>query len=215
MTKATALSPRRRHEHAVVEPAGLRPQTAALVTRRRIRNAGLTLVETVLLVSIAGVVLAVGVPAFVRGLRTSKSTEAVQELERMFDAVAHYYATPQPDGNGTLIGCLPDAAGPTPEQPSQEPLVVEFGAATSPGAATWRAIGYEPASPLRYRYSLRPVRPGCGTVRGLPAGQPLLWLRAEGDLDGDGVVSRFERSATERDGKLVLDEALVVHDRVE
>ena len=53
------------------------------------------------------------------------------------------------------------------------------------------------------------------TVRGVAAGQPLLWLRAEADLDGDGVLSRFERTASERDGRLVLDEPLIVHDRVE
>lgn len=183
--------------------------------RRRHRSAGLTLVEAVLLVSLAGIVLAVGVPAFVRGLRTSKSAEAVHELGRIFDAVERYYATPQPTAVGTRIGCLPDAAGPTPAQPSKEPVSVEFGAATSPSAATWRAIGYEPASPLRYRYSLRPLRAGCGTVRGTADGQPLLWLRAEADLDGDGALSRFERTASEHDGTLVLDEPLIVHDRVE
>ena len=53
---------------AKVEPTAIRPQTAGLVKRRRNRRAGLTLVEVMLLMSIAGIVLAVGVPAFVRPL---------------------------------------------------------------------------------------------------------------------------------------------------
>jgi Tfp pilus assembly protein FimT len=99
---------------------------SALVRRRSRSTSGLTLVEAVLLVSLLGVVLAVGVPAFVRGLRTSKAAEAPDELQRMFAAVAAYYEAPQPTPDGKRIHCVPEPAGPTPEQPSVEPVEVNL-----------------------------------------------------------------------------------------
>ena len=176
---------------------------------------GLTLVEVVLLISLLGVVLAVGVPAFVRGLRTSKAAEAPDELQRMFATVAAYYGTPQPTPDGKRVHCLPDPAGPTPEKPSVDPVEVQFTAPEMPGAVTWRALGYSPAGPVRYRYSLLPSKPGCGLAPPNPRNPTLLTLRAEGDLDGDGVLSRFERSVALRDGDLVLEPLLVVQERVE
>jgi type II secretory pathway pseudopilin PulG len=185
------------------------------VKRDRIQLAGLTLVEVALLLALAGILLAVGLPAFVRGLRTSKTAEAGIELERIFAGVAAYYAASRSTPSGTFAGCLPEPAGPTPERPSQEPAAVEFGAPTGPGAATWRAIGYEPSTPIRYRYSLQPLRPGCSRAAGEGRDQTLLRLRAEADLDGDGALSTFERTAHERDGQLVIDDTLIMHDRTE
>ena len=178
-------------------------------------RSGLTLVEVALLLSLVGVVLSVGVPAFVRGLRTSKTAEAPEELARMFAAVQTYYGAAQPTPSGKRLRCLPEAAGPTPEHPSREPVDVQFGAPTTPGSATWRAIGYEPSRPIRYSYSLLPAEAGCGGALGHPRKPIVLTLRAEGDLDGDGVLSRFERNAVMRDGQLVLDPVLVVSERIE
>jgi hypothetical protein len=181
----------------------------------RRRAAGLALVEAALLLCLVGILLAVGAPAFVRGLRTSKTAEAPEELERMFAAVAAYYATPQPTPSGKRLGCLPVAAGPTPAEASMEPASVVFGAPETPGSATWRAIGYEPLGPVRFRYSLLPAVDGCGVQSKDARAQTVLTLRAEGDLDGDGVLSRFERNAGARDGELVLEPLLVAHDRIE
>ena len=67
--------------------------------------------------------------------------------------------------------------------------------------------------PIRYRYTLLPVVTGCGKARELPA--PAVTFRAEGDLDGDGVLSRFERTAVHQDGVLAPGQVVVVRDRVE
>jgi Tfp pilus assembly protein PilE len=197
-----------------VELASGTTQTPDLVRRSR-STRGLTLVEVALLLSLLGVVLAVGVPAFVRGLRTSKTAEAPDELQRMFASVAAYYGSAQPTAAGKRVHCLPEAAGPTPEQPSADPVEVQFTAPEAPGSATWRALGYTPAGAIRYRYSLLPEKPGCGVTPHDARDQTVLTLRAEGDLDADGVLSRFERTVTARDGELVLEPLLVVHERVE
>jgi hypothetical protein len=198
----------------MLNSARAHPRLPARVTSRRTRQ-GLTLVEVALLLSMLGIVLAAGVPAFIRGLRTSKTQEAAQELERMFAAVAAYYEVPQPTPTGPRLRCLPESAGPTPERPSIDPIAVSFQAPEVPGSATWRAIGYEPSGPVRFRYSLRVARVGCGPLGAEARDKPVVVLRAEGDLDGDGVLSTFERSARELEGRLVLDGTLLVHDRIE
>jgi len=176
---------------------------------------GITIIEVALLISVVGVALAVGVPTFTRVLRTSKMAEAPFELARMHAALAAYYTTPQETPAGKRLRCLPAAAGPTPKTPSRNPVVVQFGAPETPGTATWRAIGYEPSSPIRYRYSLITAKAGCGITPAKGHTDAVVTLRAEGDLDADGTLSRFERRVNADDGELVLDPMLDVGDRLE
>jgi hypothetical protein len=182
-------------------------------TRIQRRREGLTVVEVALLLSLLGVVFAVSVPTFVRSLRTDKMAEAPREMERIFGAAAAYYASPQATANGKRVHCMPEAAGPTPPKPTREPQQVAFG--TGEGSATWRAIGYEPAEPIRYRYSFLPARAGCDVLPVDSRGETVLTLRAEGDLDGDGVLSLYERVVVTRAGSLELEPLLSVRDRIE
>jgi type II secretory pathway pseudopilin PulG len=169
-------------------------------------NGGLTLVEVAVLISIGGILLAVGIPTFVRALHTSKMSEAPEELSRIFAATAAYYAKPP--------HCLPESAGPTPAKPSRQPVSVRFADPEAPGSATWQALGFEPSRPIRYRYTLDVPSPGCQQMRD-SRDQFVVSVRAEGDLDGDGVLSLFERNASLRDGALELDRLLVIRDAVE
>jgi Tfp pilus assembly protein PilE len=179
------------------------------------RRAGLTLVEVALIVSILGVACAVAVPTFIRSVRTSKVAEASSELQRMQLRAVAYYSTPQPVGEGKRLRCLPNAAGPTPALPSTEPVEVQFSAPETPGAATWAALGYEPEGPVRYSYSFLPAMTGCAQRSPVASDGPVLTLRAEGDLDGDGLLSRFERRSQDLDGELVPDPLLIMRDRIE
>lgn len=167
------------------------------------------------MLSVVGVALAVAIPTFVRAVRTSKVAEVSSELRRLHASAAAYYARPQSGGDGKPMRCLPAAAGPTPALPSVEPVIVQLSAPETPGTATWAALGYEPEGPIRYRYSFLPAAAGCAVVLPRDTTTPLLTLRAEGDLDGDGTLSRFERHARDVDGELVLDPLLVMRDRIE
>jgi hypothetical protein len=80
-----------------------------------------------------------------------------------------------------------------PSEPSTDPAAVDFGAEEIPGGATFRALGFTPEDGVRYRYTFDPAASGCGL--GKRAGAELVAFRAEGDLDGDGTLSRFERLA--------------------
>ncbi|MET0385433.1 MAG: hypothetical protein ABW321_05715 [Polyangiales bacterium] len=180
---------------------------------RRTRQAGLSLVEVSAIVSVSGVLLAIALPTLGRTIRPSKVTEASEQLEQLYQAAAAYYATPRLQDDGRNAHCLPAAAGPTPPTPSVDPVAVDFAHAPGTAAHTWTALGFAPTSPLRFRYSFLPEASGCSRARG---DQVALVLRAEGDLDGDGVYSQFERRVQLMPhGELHAEPVLHIEDRVE
>ncbi|HEX4354579.1 MAG TPA: hypothetical protein VHZ95_16735 [Polyangiales bacterium] len=172
------------------------------------------MVEVAAIVSVIGMLLAVAIPTLAHSIRASKVSEASEQLDRLYRSVASYYATVRPDANGNDSYCLPDAAGPAPTLPSAVPVAVDFAAPATPGAATWSALGFTPKLPLRYRYSVVVPSPGCHQAS---APRPnRITLRAEGDLDSDGVYSTFERRAdVQSRGELTPDPVLHIEDRIE
>jgi len=166
--------------------------------------------ETALLLCIVAIALAVFVPTFARRMRTNKISEASELLQEMSDRSAAYYAASRNTG---ASHCLPPKAGPTPALASVDSNAVDFFADEQVGHTTWEALGFQPDRPIRYSYSYTPSRDGCG----LDGSDEIVSIsfRAEGDLDGDGVHSIFERRATVDAGGLQPADALHVHQRVE
>lgn len=162
-------------------------RTAAL------RRAGLSLVETCALLSLSGVLVAAFVPSFLRHLRFSKIAEASEQLDVLYRSAAAYYATEQRVDGRAAHGCLPGNAGPTPKQPSVDPVFVDFSSIDVVGRESWQALG-QTTGMLRYSYRLEVPQPGCGPRREPP--YPAITFHAQGDLDGDGHLSALERSAS-------------------
>lgn len=175
-------------------------------------RAGLSVVELTLLISVLAVVASAAGPAFLRAVRVSKVAEAPYQLARLQHHVAAYYAAVHQTEAGARLACLPDSGGPVPALPADKPVVVVFAAPDTPASETFRALGFEPGEPIRYRYTFATSQPGCdssaNSVRTIA-------VRAEGDLDGDSTMSVFERSAVARGGELEIDPLLFVRDRVE
>ena len=170
----------------------------------------MSLIELALLLCIGAVILAIFVPAFLRRVRTNKISEAAELLQGMHRRAAAYYETSWDDGKRS---CLPPGAGPTPVSPSVDPIEVDFVAEDQAGHASWAALGVQPDRSLRYSYSYRPSHHGCGLGSG---DEPhTVSFRAEGDLDGDGVLSTFERRASIDAEGLKPEGPLHVHRRVE
>ncbi len=171
---------------------------------------GFTLLEAVALLSVVGVLLAAFLPVYLRGLHTSRLAEPVEVLASLHRGAASYWRTPQ--GDARRRRCLPPPAGPTPVDPTPEARPFQ---PPEEEATTWRALDPTLAGrPLRYSYRYLPTDSGCG-LKARP-GTPLLRLQAIGDLDGDGVRSTFERSATvDADGALVPLGPLLQHRRAE
>lgn len=188
------------------------PVRRARTTRAR---EGATLLQVALIVFVAGTVLAAFLPTFVRELRLSKVSEASENLARMHASAAAYFAMEHTTERGTSTHCLPPPAGPTPAAPSVEPIEVDWGDASTLDGETWSALGFAPARPVRFSYVFEPSADGCGLRS--PEGTYLVTFRANGDLDGDGERSVFERraAADPRSGELVPLGILYSRDRVE
>jgi hypothetical protein len=157
------------------------------------RRAGLSLLESAIGLSAAGIVLAGFVPTFLEHVRLSKIAEAAEQLEELHRGAASYYATDHRVDGKLMRSCLPTGVGPYPEQPSVDPISVDF-ATDEAGKSTWAALGAT-AGDLRYRYTVVVSKPGCGPHEAA-RGASVVLFRAEGDLDGDGVLSTVERGAT-------------------
>jgi type II secretory pathway pseudopilin PulG len=156
---------------------------------------GVSLLETAVILSVSGILLASFMPTFLAHVRLSKIAEAAEQLERLHRGAASYYALDHQVGGRTLRGCLPVSTGATPLQPSMDPVPVDFAASDTPGRATWAALGLHEVEFLRYSYAVEVPQPGCAP-REVVRGAPVITFRAEGDLDADGVKSLLERAAT-------------------
>lgn len=155
------------------------------------RNArGLTALELAIAVSIAGCTLAAIVPACVHTVRTARTAEAVDNVDKILGASIRAR-----NDKPTLT--LVSAPLTPPVVPRGEP-------STDPPATwdheTWRALEFSLDEPHWYSYQL--------DVDADPA-TPLRVI-AHGDLDGDGVLSTFERTAAREGATLVARPGLIV-----
>lgn len=170
----------------------------------------LSLIEAALLASLTAIVLAIFVPTFLRRVRTNKISEAPELLQLMSQRASAYYET---SWSARDRSCLPPGAGPTPEVPTQDSQVVDFHAPEAAGSATWEALDFQPDRPVRFSYRYAPTGHGCRLGDAVEPGTVV--FRAEGDLDGDGVRSTFERRAKIGRERLEPEGVLLVHQRTE
>jgi len=168
------------------------------------------LLEAALLLCLVGIALAIFVPTFARRVRANKINEAPELLRDLSARAAAYYATSWDSGRRH---CLPPGAGPTPAEPSVEAESVDFFSDEVEGHQTWQALGFQPDRPIRYSYTYAPSEHGCDLIGREDRGT--VSFRAEGDLDGDGVRSTFERRARLRPDGWDQADVLHVHQRVE
>lgn len=143
----------------------------------------LTVVETAVALSIAGSVLAIAVPAFVRNLHASRLSEPIDGLKRISARAALL-------ADGPLKGLYPDSVGLTPEQVPQGTSV------TDPPEIwehpTWRALDFRILTPHRYSFAFESRNTKAGST---------YEARAQGDLDGDGIHSTFSMSGQSLPGQ--------------
>ncbi|MCB9627064.1 MAG: type II secretion system protein [Sandaracinaceae bacterium] len=180
---------------------------------RRKAIVGVTLIEVSLAISVIGVALCMFLPAFIQHLQFSKFEDAGHNLNALTRAIQSYYGSTHEVRGAQRTRCLPPSAGPTPAVVGVDPVEHDF-AADERGGATWAALGFQPARPGRFAYSVSVSHARC-SVTAAP-GTVIARAEARADLDGDGQYSLFRRElVVGEDGQLHDGPLLRVRDRTE
>jgi hypothetical protein len=158
----------------------------------------LSLLEAAAAVSVAGSLLAVGVPAFLRNLHASRLVEPMEGLGRIARAAAAQVAA-QPD------------PPQYPASAAMTPSVVPAGISTRDPVGTWEhptwvSLDFGFATPHRYSFEFESERrPHRARYRAV----------ARGDLDGDGQLSEFSVQGEASEGRAPVSYPLEMHREVE
>jgi type IV pilus assembly protein PilA len=154
---------------------------------------GFTLIELMIVVAIIGILAAVAIPAFMKYIRRSKTSEPILNLRKLFDSSVSYYQEEHSQRTGApLPKSFPDSVDQTPGRPvdvfcQDAASIKHVPEANEFVAATWQALNFSIDDPYLYAYTY--VSSGTGVDSAFTA-------RANGDLNCDETQSTFERIGT-------------------
>jgi type IV pilus assembly protein PilA len=168
---------------------------------KKLSKRGFTLIELMIVVAILGILAAVAIPAFLNYMRKAKTSEATLNIDRVFEGgITYFEAEHVPRGTaGTILQhCLPETAEWTP---NATPGAQKYNAATEETnftggsyGATWKALDFAMGDNFYYAYEFDNVEGAVGPITS--GSDPAFRAAAQGNLDGDGDYSLFERAAS-------------------
>ena len=148
---------------------------------------GFTLIELMIVVAILGILAAIAIPAFMKYIKRSKTSEAHVNVGKICDGASAFYQKDQYDGNGDPIpvGSKAFPTGPADTHGTATPQGVKVGpTATNFTLQAWQDLSFSITEPTYYRYNYTNAGSGTGST---------FTVVATGDLDGDTDVSTFTR----------------------
>jgi prepilin-type N-terminal cleavage/methylation domain-containing protein len=148
---------------------------------------GFSLIELMLVVCMIGILSSIAGVAYMRYVKKSRTAEAVSHLQKMWTGAMSYFEADHADNAGRVLD---------KQFPGDCNAVIENDcclkqdqrcAGSDPVylGEPWKSLGYNIAEKHLYR----PVFWGC------PNPKKNMWAEAWGDLDCDGVQSKFIRKA--------------------
>jgi prepilin-type N-terminal cleavage/methylation domain-containing protein len=150
------------------------------LTSKKLR--GFTLLELMTVVVIILILAAISIPLVNRYLKKSKNSEASLNLRKIYDGEVGYFVEEHTKQDGSVLTKQFVATNVQPSYPPGiEKRLGNF------ETEDWHAIRFGSDGPVQYCYQV--VTGGSGLSSSFTA-------RAEGDIDGDGATSLFERVAT-------------------
>jgi len=154
------------------------------------KKRGFTLIELMIVVAIIGILAAVAIPAFMKYIRRSKTSEATMNIRKIFDSSVSYFEREHADRAGIIHERqFPNTVGLTPQNPCTGTLNAEkfVPKKTYWVSPTWQALNFSLSDPHYYAFEY--VALGTNTGAQFTA-------RAIGDLNCNSTFSTFERVGT-------------------